>query len=52
LSEQEQLLVRYVTESPDEAVLVAKERAERRLEIESGDGGLPTGPENSNQEER
>jgi hypothetical protein len=34
LSEQEQLLVRYVTESPDEAVLVAKEQAERQKELE------------------
>ena len=40
LSEQEQLLVRYVIESPDDAVLVAKEQAERQKELEelSGDG--------------
>jgi len=34
LSEQEQMLVRYVTESPSEAVLVAKEQAERQKELE------------------
>jgi hypothetical protein len=40
LSEEEQLLVRYVTESPGEAVLVAKEQAERRREMDES-GGTP-----------
>jgi hypothetical protein len=41
LSEQEQLLVRYVTESPSEAVLVAKEQTERRKELEQLTGDEP-----------
>jgi hypothetical protein len=38
LSEQERLLVRYVEESPDEAVLIAKEQAGRRKEMEQVTG--------------
>jgi hypothetical protein len=34
LSEQEELLVRYVRESPQEAVLVARAQAEREKELE------------------
>jgi len=39
LSEQERLLLRYVTEAPNEAVLIANEQAERQKELEklSGD---------------
>jgi hypothetical protein len=52
LSEQEQLLVRYVSESPSEAVLVAKEQAEwRRRMLESGDSSSNTRSENLSQEE-
>jgi hypothetical protein len=52
LSEQEQLLLRYVTESPSEAVLVAKEQAEwRRKMLESRDSSSSTRSENSNQDE-
>ncbi len=42
LGEQEQLLVRYVEESPSEAVLVAKEQAERQKELEKLSGDEPS----------
>ncbi len=52
LSEQEQLLIRYVTESPSEAVLVAKEQRDWRQAVIDSDNSSDTQSGNSNQEER
>lgn len=41
LSEQEKLLVRYVHEFPEEALLIAKAQAESEKEIEQLSGNQP-----------
>jgi hypothetical protein len=43
LSEQEKLLVRYVHEFPEEAVLIAKAQAESEKELEQLNGNQPPG---------
>ena len=43
LSEEEQLLVRYVHEFPEEAVLIAKAQAESEKEIEQLNGNQSAG---------
>jgi len=53
LSEQEQLLLRYVTEAPSEALLIAKEQAEWRRELQdSAENPGETKSGDLNQEER
>lgn len=55
LSEQEQLLVRYVHEFPEEAVLIAKAQAESEKEVELLIGNQPPGAnpdQQSDQQER
>ncbi len=52
LSEQEKLLVRYVNESPSDAVLIAKEQAARLREIQEHESNSPAGTLGINQQER
>jgi len=52
LSEQEKLLVRYVNESPSDAVLIAKEQAARLREIQEHESDSPAGTLGINQQER
>ena len=52
LSEQEKLLVRYVNESPSDAVLIAKEQAARLREMQEYESDSPAGTLGITQQER